>query len=250
MSNRWFVRFSIGVASLLLVMTSVRATGSAVAFQTPLKRAVSCVEAATPTAPPFATPRAQSSPAASPSPTGSELDPIYLDLMITQQQQVLDMARLGAVRSENRELQQLSERIIAGTEPLLDSLRSLRSNAFPESPRLSTTETMRELDEFSSSHLLKGGVPGAMVIVAGNNIINDLCFMAADFDQLYLDNLIEQFDAGIVLSQVAIDFAGNSLTSALAAEVVHADRPFEDAAIAVRSVIESGTPFASPVGGS
>lgn len=220
------------------------------ADQTTHTEMFACPIVVTPTAPPFATPRITGNGPGSPSPVSVEFDLIYLDLMITQQQRVSEMARLGAVKTQTRELQRLSEQIIAGTEPILERLRGARAAGFDGVPVASGPDLMRELDEIGRQEPGAGGVPGAMEIVAGENIISGLCAATFDdFDGVYVDALIEQLDAGIVLSGTAPDLAGHDETKAIASQIIEVDRPFEDGAIAIRDGILGGTPVASPASG-
>jgi uncharacterized protein (DUF305 family) len=205
-----------------------------------------CALPATPTAPLYATPHVGQTASASPTTVSLEFDLLYLDLMITQQQQVSDMARLGAVKTQTRELQRLSEEIIAGTERILERLREVRAARFDGVPVATGPDLMGKLDEIGRQQPGAGGVPGAMEIVAGNNIISQLCSTDIDFDQAYVDALIEQLDAGIVLSGAALDLADRDETKVIASEIIDVDRPFEDGAIAIRDSILNATPAASP----
>jgi uncharacterized protein (DUF305 family) len=205
-----------------------------------------CALSATPASPLYATPRITDHASASPSPLPLEFDLLYLDLMITQQQRVVDMARLGAVKTQTQEVQKLSEEIIAGTEPILERLFDVRANRFDDAPVTTGPDLMDELDVIGRQQPGAGGVPGAMEIVAGNNIISDLCATDIGFDQAYIDSLIEQVDAGIVLSGAALDLARHDETRTIAAQIIEVDRPFEDGAIAIRDSILNASPVASP----
>jgi uncharacterized protein (DUF305 family) len=208
-----------------------------------------CVIEATPTSLPIATPRVEdtSDLGPSPSPIFGEFDQIYFDLLITQQQTLLDLARLGAVRANSPELQQLSERTITKSESLLDFIQQAQVGV--GSAGLNGRELMARLDEVSRLHPASGGIPGAMEIISGESAVAQLCTINVNFDRYYLDALIEQIDAGIVLSQATIEYADLGITRVTAQFVVLADRPIEDGAIAIRDGILGATPVASPASG-
>jgi uncharacterized protein (DUF305 family) len=244
------LRYSFVLALCLVAPILIHMERSVNANQSTRTEMFACALPATPTAPLYATPRVGETASASPSPVSLEFDLLYLDLMITQQQRVSDMARLGAVKTQTHELQRLSEEIIAGTEPVLERLREVRAGSYDGAPSVTGPELMHGLDEIGRRQPGAGGVPGAMEIVAGDNIISDLCATTTvGFDQPYVDFLIEQLDAGIVLSGTVPDLAGRDETKAIASQIIDIDRPFEDGAIAIRDGILGGTPVASPASG-
>jgi uncharacterized protein (DUF305 family) len=240
------IRFSLALVLVFVTPILVHMQSPIAANQATRTEMFACATSATPTALLFATPRIPGDSSASPSPAALEFDLLYLDLMITQQQRISDMARLGAVKTQTRELQRLSEEIIAGTEPILERLREVRAARFDGVPVATGPDLMGKLDEIGRQQPGAGGVPGAMEIVAGNNIISQLCATDIDFDQAYVDALIEQLDAGIVLSGAALDLTDRDETKVIASEIIDVDRPFEDGVIAIRDSILNATPAASP----
>ncbi len=207
--------------------------------------APTCDSVATPVGSPIATPRITTP--ASPSPVRREFDQLYLDLMIIQQTQINEIARLAAVRAETQELQRLSAEIVSTSESTLEQLGELRVKLFEAAPLAIGPELMGELDELARQQPGAGGIAGAMDIVAGNNILDELC--RAQGDSAFVNGLIEQLDAGIVLSSVAIDLASRDETKVIALQIIALDRPFEDGAIAIRDGVLGATPVATPAGG-
>jgi uncharacterized protein (DUF305 family) len=194
-----------------------------------------------------ATPSPVASPEATPSPVASpvaiEFDQIYLDLMIAQQQRLLTIALIAKDRSQSPEVEQLSQQIIDGTEPVVERLKDTRAAWFDQQPVLGEAAIMRALDDIGRAQPAVGGVPGAVEIVQGEGVVAELCSEFHDFDVHFLTELIDQLDHGILFSEAAKQLAGRDETKVIAALVIDTDQPFKDNAIAYRDLLLQGSPI-------
>ena len=183
------------------------------------------------------------SPVASPSPVAIEFDQVYLDLMIVQQNRLLDLAKLGVIRAESSEVQSLADEIFDSTEPIRDRLLDTRKAWFDDRPVLQDAALIAALDDIARLQPGVGGVPGAVEIVQGDDVVMELCSETEDFDVHLLTDLIDQIDNGILFSAAAQELAGRDETKIIAALVSETDQPFKDDAIAFRDLLLQGSPI-------